>query len=59
MRNRTKKKKWFMIFRTELWFVRNHCVLGSIVDINFDGTRYLVLYGSEKFYSSAVWLDIL
>ena len=54
---------WFMTFRTKLWSVQNVCVLCSIkyyallefmsfiiknIIRVYDGTRYLVLFGSEK-----------
>ena len=45
---------WFMTFHMKLWLVQNLCVLdltrnGFIRD--YDGTRYLVLFGPEKYDS--------
>ena len=44
---KSKWKFWFMTIHTKFWLVQTHCVLGSIRV--FDGNKYLVLLGSEKY----------
>ena len=40
----------FLTFHTKLWFVQNHCVLGSINQMGFWWNIYLVLFGVEKYH---------
>ena len=50
MKNHTKIF-WFTTFQTKLWWVLNLRVLHFIdgfISI-YDGTRYLVLFGAEKY----------
>ena len=51
MKNHTKIF-WFMTFHIKLWLVQNLCVLdltrNGFIRV-YDGTRYLVLFGPEKY----------
>ena len=43
----------FMAFYTKLWVLLNHSILRlikqmNLLELELDGTRYLVLFGSEK-----------
>ena len=44
---------WFSIFHPKFLWEQNHCVLGAIKMDGFikvyDGTRYVVLFGSERY----------
>ena len=50
-----KQTFWFTTLHMKLWLVQNFCVLAStkwmdLLEFN-DGTRYLILFGTEKYDS--------